>query len=290
MYHLYADDSQLYLSFRPNTLGAQSICLETIENCIDDVRRWITMNMLKLNDNKTKFIILGTRQQLAKLLDVTIRIGNTTVLPVDHVHNLGFFLDRLLKNNTHVNRLTAGRFNQLRNISRIWPRITYQSAQIIIQSLILSRLDYFNLLLAGAANIHLDKLQLIQNMACRVIFNLCKYDHVSDHLRSLHWLKICKRIVYKIACLVYNCMNGLASQNLIDLLPSNPSKWTLRSSSWSASMYVPRTCRTSQVQQSFQSIGLHIWASLPETVRRSGSVNEFRSKLKTHLFAISHCM
>ena len=56
--------------------------------------------MLKLNDNKTKFIILGTRQQLAKLLDVTIRIGNTTVLTVDYVCNLGFFLDRLLKNNT----------------------------------------------------------------------------------------------------------------------------------------------------------------------------------------------
>ena len=42
MYHLYADDSQLYLSFKPNTLGAQSMCLETIENCIDDVRRWMT--------------------------------------------------------------------------------------------------------------------------------------------------------------------------------------------------------------------------------------------------------
>ena len=73
----------------------------------------------KLNDGKTEFIILGTRQQLAKLSDVSIRNGNTTVLPVDYVHNLGFFLNRLLKNSNHVNRLTAGLFNQLRNISRI---------------------------------------------------------------------------------------------------------------------------------------------------------------------------
>ena len=128
-------------------------------------------------------------------------------------------------------------------------------------------------------------------MACRVIFNLCKYDHVSDLLRSLHWLKIHERIVYKIACLVYNCMKGLALQYLIDILPPNPSKQTLRSSSSSASMYLPRTCRISQAQQSsFQSIGPHIWTSLPETVQRSGSVNEFRSKLKTHLFANSHYM
>ena len=41
MYYLHADDSQLYLSFRPNTLGVQSMCLETMENCIDDVRRWM---------------------------------------------------------------------------------------------------------------------------------------------------------------------------------------------------------------------------------------------------------
>ena len=75
--------------------------------------------MLKLNDDKTEFIILGTRQQLAKLSDVSIRIENTTVLPVDYVCNLGFFLKKLLKNSNQVNRLTAGLFNQLRNINRI---------------------------------------------------------------------------------------------------------------------------------------------------------------------------
>ena len=289
MYHLYADDSLLYLSFKPNTPGAQSMCLEIIENCIEDIRMGMTLNMLKLNDDKTEFIILGTRQQLAKLSDVSLRIGNTTVLPVDCVCNLGFFLNRLLKNSNHINRLTAGLFNQLRNISRIQPRITYQSVQIIVQLLVLSKLDYCNSLLAGTANIYLDKLQLIQNMACRVIFNLCKYDHVSDQLKSPYWLKICERIVYKIACLIYNCMHGLAPQYLISLLPSNPSKQTLRSSKSSASMCLPRICRTPQVHQSsFQSIGPWIWASLPETVRRSGYINEFRSKLKTHLFTISH--
>ena len=126
-------------------------------------------------------------------------------------------------------------------------------------------------------------------MACRVIFNLYKYDHVSDQLKSLHWLKVQERIVYKIACLVYNCLHGLALQYLINLLPSNPSKQTLRSSKSSASMCLPRICRTSQAHQSsFQSIGPRIWASLPETVQRSGSINEFRSKLKTHLFTIRH--
>ena len=146
--------------------------------------------MLKLNDNKTEFIILDTRQQLDKLSDVSIRIGSTTVLLVDYVCNLGFFLNRLLKNSNHVNRLTVGLFNQLRNISRIQPRITYQSAQTIVQVLILSKQDYCNSLLVGRANIHLDKLQHIQNMACRVISNLGKYDHVSDQLKSLHWLKV----------------------------------------------------------------------------------------------------
>ena len=155
--------------------------------------------------------------------------------------------------------------------------------------LILSKLDYCNSLLAGTVNIHLDKLQLIHNMACRVIFYLCKNDHVSDQLKSLHWLKVHEGIFYKIACLVYNCMHGLAPQYLIDLLPTKPSKQTLRSSKSSASMCLPRICRMSQAHQSsFQSIGPRILASLPETVQRSGSIKELRSKLKTHLFIISH--
>ena len=72
--------------------------------------------MLKLNDEKTEFTIFGTCQQLTKISDINITIGSTKIQPVDEVRNLGYFMDKLLKNSVHVNKLLAMMFHNLRNI------------------------------------------------------------------------------------------------------------------------------------------------------------------------------
>ena len=73
-------------------------------------------NMLKLNDDKTEFIIFGTCQQLAKISAISITIGSTKIHPFGEVRNLGYNMDKLLKNMAHVNKLTATMFHNLRNI------------------------------------------------------------------------------------------------------------------------------------------------------------------------------
>ena len=75
-------------------------------------------NLLKFNDNKTEFIVFGTCQQLAKISDITITIGSTEIHPVKEVRNLGYCMDKLLKNMAHVNKLTATMFHTLRNIKQ----------------------------------------------------------------------------------------------------------------------------------------------------------------------------
>ena len=93
LYHIHADDQQIYLSFKPGPTGAQSTqddCILWIERFIEEIRNWMAMNMLKLNDDKTEFIIFGTHQQLKKINHITIRIGSENIVPIDHVRNLGF--------------------------------------------------------------------------------------------------------------------------------------------------------------------------------------------------------
>ena len=89
-YHLYADDSQLYMSFKPSKPRSKEMCLHQMEGCISDIRSWVANNMLKLNDKKTEFIIFGTCQQLAKISDISIKVGSMKVQPVEDVRNLGF--------------------------------------------------------------------------------------------------------------------------------------------------------------------------------------------------------
>ena len=77
--HTYADDTQLYLAFKPdsavNALGA----VNAMELCIRDLRTWMLHEKLKLNDNKTEFILIGTRQQLAKVDGISLCVGDSKV-------------------------------------------------------------------------------------------------------------------------------------------------------------------------------------------------------------------
>ena len=127
--------------------------------------------MLKLNDDKIEFIVLGTSSQLAKVGEIPIVIGNTKVLSVDQVCNLGFFMDNLLRNHHHIGKITSTTYLHLKNIQRICPHLDLDSAKVTTKALVLSKLDYCNAILLGTSEFLLDKLQHIQNMACRVVSN-----------------------------------------------------------------------------------------------------------------------
>ena len=190
LYHLHADDQQIYLSFKQGPTVAQSAqndCILCIEICIEEIRNWMAMNMLKLNDDKTEFIIFGTHQKLKKIHHITVRIGSENIVPVQHVRNLSFFfLDKLCKNTIHINKPSSSLCHQLRNIKNIRGKLDFEAAKTVVQSLILSKLDYYNSLLVGTPGCHLSCLQHIQNMACRVVCNLRKYNHVTASMKSLH--------------------------------------------------------------------------------------------------------
>ena len=81
----YADDQHTYLSFSPIQPGGKDICLQSLGACISDTHLWMRTNLLKLNDDKAELIMLGTRQQLSKVGEVSITIGNDIISTVPSV-------------------------------------------------------------------------------------------------------------------------------------------------------------------------------------------------------------
>ena len=161
-------------------------------------------NLLKLNDRKTEFVVMGMRQQLSLAGELSIKIGDDTIDAVKFVWNLGFFIDSEMKNGTHINKLTSSLCLILKNIARLRPLLDRETTKILAQTLVLSKIDYCNSLLLGTADYKINKLQKLQNMGCRIILGLYKYDHLSDCMKDLHWLKIKLHIQYKTAVLTYN--------------------------------------------------------------------------------------
>ena len=82
MIHCYADDSQVYISFSPNDRAEQLAVVRNMEDCIRDIRFWMLNNDLKFNDDKTEFLIIGSSQQLEKLDNISIRVGDSDIHPV----------------------------------------------------------------------------------------------------------------------------------------------------------------------------------------------------------------
>jgi len=62
-FHAYADDTQLYISFKPDGSAAETDAVDALQACIRDVRSWKVQDKLQLNDAKTEFLIIGTRAQ-----------------------------------------------------------------------------------------------------------------------------------------------------------------------------------------------------------------------------------
>ena len=98
----------------------------------------------KLNENKTEFFILGVSQQLKKVGNISIRIGEDIIHNVPAGKNLGMYLDTELKHTTHMTKLTSGSFNTLCNTACVWCHLDEETTKILVQALILSETDYGN--------------------------------------------------------------------------------------------------------------------------------------------------
>ena len=93
-------------------------------------------------------------------------------------------MDKLMKNGHHINVITSQSLSILRNIRGIRPYLDIETTKTIIQAFILSKFDYCSSLIEGSTDYQLAKLQRHQKMGCRIIYNLRKYDHITEQMRS----------------------------------------------------------------------------------------------------------
>ena len=105
-FQLYADDQHIYIIFKPVKKGSQKDSTSHIEKkCIEDVHSWMGVTMLKLNDDKTEFIIFGIYQQLAKVSELSIKSGSEPIPLIEHVRELGYQMDNYLMCTKYINKL-----------------------------------------------------------------------------------------------------------------------------------------------------------------------------------------
>ncbi len=149
--------------------------------------------------------------------------------------------------------------------------LSVSDAEKLVHAFMTSRLDYCNALLGGCPASSINKLQIIQNAAARVLTRSRKYDHITPILQSLHWLPIKFRISYKILLLAYKALNYLAPAYLTNLLSRyNPTR-SLRSQN-SGLLVVPRIPKSTKGGRTFSYLAPKLWNSLPDRGGKSTKI------------------
>ena len=284
-HHFYADDTQLYLSFKPNDKVVQSEALTRIENCLKDIELWMHQNMLKLNADKTEVMLFSSKHNSKSMDTISVNVGNSIIESTSCVRNLGVMFDSTMSMEQQVNAVCRSGYGQLRKIGRIRRYLSSEATKSLVNGLVTSRIDYCNALLHGLPNTLIDKLQRVQNTAARIVTRTSRRSHITPVLKDLHWLPVQYRIQYKILVHTYNALHDRSPLYIKDMLNIYRPTRTLRSQN-SLTLVIPRTRTLRYGQRSFTHSAASSWNSLPNNIREAKTIYLFKKLLKTHFFLV----
>jgi len=186
--HSYADDTQLYVHCTTGQCATEASRLTT---CIEKLNTWMVSNRLRLKSDKTQFIWVGSRQQLANVTLTEIMFDGHRITTSHNVTCLGVAIDAELTFATHVKRVASRCFYQLRQLWSVRPALSVDNAKMLTHAFIASRVDYCNSILYQTAAIHLRPLQLVLNAAARLVVKKRKWDSITPTIcDNLHWLLV----------------------------------------------------------------------------------------------------
>lgn len=287
-HHIYADDTQVYIGFSSkNAIEA----LEQLTTCLSHVQLWMADNLLKLNPDKTEFILFGTktqRESISHLLPLTVM--GESLNPTDIVKSLGVYLDSNLSLSRHVSAVTSACFYHIRDLCRIKRYIDKSALLLLANALVRSRLDYCNSLFQTISRKDKTRLQRVLNTLCRIVTGASRFKSTTPILKSLHWLPIEFRIKFKCCLLIYKILNTGYPKYLNSCLQpytssrstrmSNPELNLLATPFFNSRIHTSK----SQLENSFYYSAPRLWNTLKLEIRSAPSISSFKSMLKTFLF------
>ena len=138
-HHLYADDSQLYVSF---SLGNSAAALNGLQLCLASVQSWTSTSKLKLNPDKTEFLLIGNGWQRSKYLSMfPIDIFGVKSYPAKSACNLGVIFDKNFNFRSHISAICSSCIYHIRDLRRIRHHLDPDSAKLLANALVSRCLD-----------------------------------------------------------------------------------------------------------------------------------------------------
>ena len=246
-------------------------------------------NKLKLNPDKTEFLLIGNNVQRKKFnAFFPVSLMGEDVVPTSTARNLGFIFDKSLSLKEHISSVCKSCFFHIKDLKRIRKHVDRNVAICLANALVSSRIDYCNSLFYAATEEMLNKLSRVQNCLARTILRRSKFTSSAPLLKELHWLPVRSLIVHKLCVLTHKTLYSGLPVYLSDLLTRNQHEKGLRSR-MGMSLSSGPLFRTNYGLNSFVSFAPHLCNQLGPNLQLCSKVLPFKKNLKTFLFHNQIC-
>ena len=281
-YHLYADHTQLYISFTPTT---SALSLETLTTTFNDILSWMNLNKLLLNPSKTEFLLIGTKQQRLEFSDLTNLSLSNDIIPVSSsARNLGFIFDSDMSFSDQINSVSKSCHFHIRDIRRIRHLLLFLQPLLLQIHLFPANLTFaihFTLASHKQISTNFNAFKIHWHVSLQILQNInTSHQHSKNYTGFLSNKESTTKPVFShtkhlqiknlhIFTIVFHSRHILSLHDLLSRL------------FFPFHMYDHHLAKGLSLS-SVHASGIH---SPPDT-RNSSSLPIFRSRLKTHLFKI----
>ena len=274
----YVDDTKLLLSFHINN---SSTAVVDLNGDLIRIRNWCFDNLLLLNPEKTKLMIYGSRQMLAKLPEFRISLLGKDLTPSKSVKDLGVTFDPVLSFDDHILSTVSSCNSTLCQINRAKHAFSKSLLITVINCLVFSKLYYCSSLWSSTSCINKGRLQGVQNFAARVVSNSRKFDHITPVLKDLRWIPVKSHLYYRDALLAFKCMNNCAPDYLSSQFRTR-REVSCRETRNDHKLDVP-LFKTAAGQKSFFYKTTTLWNNIDPALKLCNCFLSFKVKLKHKL-------
>ena len=277
---MYADDTTLYV------VGSSYNELQiTLQHELNVLGNWIRTNKLQLNVDKTKLMIIGSKQKLNSCHDNDISITYNGI-EIEHCASfkcLGVVIDKHLLWHDHVNSVCRKIYAGLAMLKRIRPFVEDDTLKLLYSCLIQSQMDYCCEIWGDRFNTHIERITKLQKRAARLILMCNIYTPSKDLFSRLRWQPFTQRIVYFRAVFVYKCLNNISARYYDDYFHEISETHTINTRQSSRHDLAIPKYRTEYFTHSLSFLCPKLWNDLPVALRELTSLSTFKLHLKLHL-------
>lgn len=282
--HLYADDTQVYHSFKWTDIDRG---IEEINSDLSGLIAAATDHCLTINAKKSSVMVFGSSKLRQENINrISIKVGNDVLPVVEDCRNLGLLLDTNLKYRLHIRNLIRTAYFNLKMLYHSRHYLNKKLKTILCESLVLSRFNYCDTIYGPSLDsIDKRRIQVLQNSCLRLIFGIARREHISHKLLELKWLNMSDRRILHSACLFHKIITTKAPGYL-------HRKIKFRSDVHNINVrfrgrITPPVHRTERFKTAFSYQVSNVYNGIPDNFKTM-PLKSFKFALKKHLFEIKY--